>query len=129
MWSPAAPFTDPETSDPLVAFTGASVLVVCGDGCLLGRSRHDGFWHDFGGRRDDDIDENPIQTAERELREETGLELASLVLVNQRPVVVEHKENVHAVFVAVMPDAVRSSAGFDASESAYWLVCGSESAY
>ena len=120
-WSPAAPFTDSDivganeqTSDPLGVFTGASVLVVCGDGCLLGRSRHDGFWHDFGGRRDDDSDENPIQTAERELREETGLELASLVLANHRPVVVEHKGNVHAVFVAVMPDAVRSSAGFDA---------------
>ena len=100
--------------DPLGAFTDASVLVVCGDGCLLGRSRHDGFWHDFGGRRDDDNDENPIQTAERELREETGLELASLVLANHRPVVVEHKGNVHAVFVAIMPDAVRSRAGFDA---------------
>ena len=42
VWSPAAPFTDSETSGPLVVFTGASVLV-CGDGCLLGRSRHDGF--------------------------------------------------------------------------------------
>ena len=102
---PARPIETPPYSSTLGAFTGASVLVVCGDGCLLGRSKYDGFWHDFGGQRDND--ETPTRTAERELREETGLELASLVLANLHSVVVEHKDNVHAGFVAIMPDAVR----------------------
>jgi hypothetical protein len=44
------------------------------------------------------------------------------VLVNVRSVVVEHKGNVHAVFVAIMPGAVRSSAGFDADADG--AICG-----
>ena len=116
----ARPIETPPYSSTLDTFTGASVLVVCGDGYLLGRSKFDGFWHDFGGQRNDD--ETPIRTAERELREETGLKLASLDLANLHPVVVEHKGNVHAVFVAIMPDAVRSSASFDANADG--VICG-----
>ena len=98
------PDGDASPSPPPTAFTGASVLVVCKRGVILGKSRHTGIWEDFGGARDESRSERPYDTAVRELTEESGLKPCDLDFGQRDPVMVSHAGHVHAVFVACMRD-------------------------
>ena len=98
------PSGDASPSQPRAAYTGASVLVVCKHGVILGKSRHTGLWEDFGGARDESRNERPYDTAVRELKEESGLEPRDLDFGQRDPIIVSHAGHVHAVFVARMID-------------------------
>ena len=85
------------------SFSGASVLIVCQHGALMGRDN--GLWQDFGGRRDGN--ESPYQTAFRELRKETSLTADHVDLLPDQPVWVVHAGYRHAVYVATLSEANR----------------------
>ena len=88
------------TTAPTV-FTGASVLVVTRSGAILGQSRSSRLWEDFGGAREGS--ETSLETALRELGQETGLSAEDVDLGSRAPIVVSHKGHVHVVYVASTP--------------------------
>ena len=97
------------TTTPTV-FTGASVLVVARSGAILGQSRSTRLWEDFGGARGES--ETSLETALRELGQETGLTAGDVDFGDRAPIVVEHKGHVHVVYVASTPSC---SSAFEVS--------------
>ena len=97
-FAPSPPPGSEQNGDSIPhAFAGASVLVVCKHGAILGRSRHSGLWEDFGGARDESKNERPFDTAVRELTEESGLTAGDLDFGDREPVVIDHNGHLHVV--------------------------------
>ena len=86
--------------------------MVCRHGVIIGQSRSSRLWEDFGGARGGS--ESPLDTALRELTQETGLTAGDLEFGDRSPVVIEHAGHVHVAFVASAQ--ARSSAFVVASD-------------
>ena len=102
---PAAPLARPAeapTTHPRAHFTGAGFFLINTNGWVAGLGKN-GLWQDFGGRREQN--ESPIQTAARELQEETGID-ASTVRMLAPPYWMRKDEHVYVIHIARVADTV-----------------------
>ena len=87
---------------PFAHFTGAGFFLINTNGLLAGIGKNE-LWQDFGERRDNN--ESPIQTATRELQEETGIG-TSTVRILALPHWVRKDHHVYAIHIARVADEV-----------------------
>ena len=102
---PSVPLARPDetpTTHPHAHFTGAGFFLINTNGWVAGLGKN-GLWQDFGGWREQN--ETPIQTATRELREETGID-ASTVRMLAPPYWMRKDEHVYVIHIARVADTV-----------------------
>ena len=87
---------------PFTHFAGAGFFPINTNSWVAGLGKN-GLWQDFGGRREHN--ESPLQTATRELREETGID-ASTVRMLAPPYWVRKDEHVYVIHIARVADTV-----------------------